>query len=441
MTTPAEQPCLLDLNDVDLRLSRGTEILAHEPGFATWTGTRLELGVPAHAAAWRHPRHTHHRYWQALDTSPLTHLGKRVRHAGDLAYLQLEALRRRAGNPQRVVLLHPGHWQRAQLGLLLGITEAAGFAVAGIVESSVAVGATLPPGTYHFAESCLEQTLVTALEVDATRASRIAQRAVAESGFLALERAVLEVIVAAFLQESRFDPLHDGATEQLLHDQLAEWLALLARREEISLVITHRGVRHLATLQRAAVAEALAPHRVALMQACGDGPALLDDRLARFTGLLDGWPNATLLPPFSTQRGILESPDLNQLSVSGLVSRAQLAAIAGPRSLPVGLNPRTVVSATGATHLLAGAVAQGLTAGPWYLDPACGLHRVRPAETVATVFADSAGSRVESPSGSPLRVNGAAVIGSRRLMPGDRLEVFGCDRVLLAIAVTDGDAA
>ena len=300
MTTPAEQPCLLDLNDVDLRLSRGTEILAHEPGFATWTGTRLELGVPAHAAAWRHPRHTHHRYWQALDTSPLTHLGKRVRHAGDLAYLQLEALRRRAGNPQRVVLLHPGHWQRAQLGLLLGITEAAGFAVAGIVESSVAVGATLPPGTYHFAESCLEQTLVTALEVDATRASRIAQRAVAESGFLALERAVLEVIVAAFLQESRFDPLHDGATEQLLHDQLAEWLALLARREEISLVITHRGVRHLATLQRAAVAEALAPHRVALMQACGDGPALLDDRLARFPGLLDGWPNATLLPPLST---------------------------------------------------------------------------------------------------------------------------------------------
>ena len=441
MTTPSEKPCLLDLNDVDLRLSRGTEILAHEPGFATWTGARLELGLSAHAAAWRHPRQTHHQHWQVLDTSPLTHLGKRVRHAGDLAYLQLEALRRKAGNPRRVILLHPGHWQRAQLGLLLGIAEAAGFEVVGIVESSAAVGATLPPGTYHFVEASLEQTLVTALEVDATKARRMGQRAVTEAGFLALERAVITVIVAAFLQESRFDPLHDGGTEQLLHDQLAEWLSLLARREEISLVITHRGVRHLATLRRAAVESALAPHRVALKQACGDGPALLDDRLARFPGLLDGWPNATLLPPLSAQRGILESPDLNLLSADGLVSRAELAVVPGPRSLPAGLSGDVVAATTGATHVLAGARAQGLAAGPWYVDAACALHRTRPADTVATLSADASGGRVETPGGSPLRVNGAAAVGSRHLAPGDRLEVLGCDRVLLAIAVTDGDAA
>jgi hypothetical protein len=441
MTTPAELPCLLDLNDVDLRLSRGTEILAHAPGFATWTGTKLELGDAAHAAAWRHPRHTHHRHWQVLDTSPLKHLGKRVRHAGDLAYLQLEALRRQAGNPQRVILLHPGHWQRAQLGLLLGITEAAGFAVAGIVEHGVAVGASLPPGTYHFVEACLEQTLVTELRVDATGANRGAQRAVTESGFLALEQAVIEVIVAAFLQESRFDPLHDGGTEQLLHDQLGEWLALLARRDEISLVITHRGVRHLASLQRAAVIRALAPHRAALMRACGEGTVLLDDRLGRFPGLLDGWHGAALLPMGSAQRGILGSPDLHQLTTAGLISRSQLAAIDGARLLPVQLPVRTSAPTACATHLLAGTRAQGLASGPWYLDAHCALHRVRSAETVAAVFGDADGARVESPDGSPLRVNGAALAGSRRLIPGDRLEVLGCDRVLLAIAVTDGDAA
>ena len=441
MTTPAEPPCLLDLNDVDLRLSRGTEMLAHAPGFATWTGARLELGEAAHAAAWRHPRHTHHRYWQVLDTSPLKHLGKRVRHAGDLAYLQLEALRRQAGNPQRVILLHPGHWQRAQLGLLLGITEAAGFTVAGIVEHGVAVAATLPPGSYQFVEACLEQTLVTELDVDVTGANRRAQRAVSESGFLALEQTVIDVIVAAFLQESRFDPLHDGGTEQLLHDQLGEWLALLARRDEISLVITHRGVRHVATLQRAAVTRALAPHRAALMRACGEGTVLLDDRLGRFPGLLDGWQGAALIPAGSAQRGILGSPDLNQLTTTGLISRTQLAAIEGTRVLPLARPVQPVAPTSCATHLLAGTLAQGVAAGPWYLDARCTLQRARSAETVATVSGDAGSVWVETPSGSPLRVNGAALAGSRRLIPGDRLEVLGCDRVLLAIAVTDGDAA
>ena len=441
MTTPVELPCVLDLNDVDLRLSRGSELLAHEPGFATWTGTRLELGQAAHAAAWRHPRHTHHRHWQVLDTSPIKHLGKRVRHAGDLAYLQLEALRRRAGNPQRLWVLHPGHWQRAQLGLLLGITEAAGFTIDGIVESSVAVGATLPAGTYHFVEACLEQTLVTAVEVEASGAHRRTQRILADAGYLALEGAVLEVVVAAFLAQSRFDPLHDGATEQLLHDQLAEWLALLARRDEISLVITHGGVRHLATLHRAAVVNALAPCRAALMQACGEEPALLDDRLSRFPGLLDGWPGATLLPPLTAQRGVWDSPDLAQPATDGLVSRTHLATISGPRTLPAGLNRQQAISPLSATHLLAGTLAQHLNSGPWYLDAECVLHRARPTVPVATLHGDASGSRVEIPVGSPLRVNGVACPGNRRLVPGDRLEVLGCDRVLLAIAVTDGDAA
>lgn len=444
--TASELPCLLDVNDLELRLWRSDAVIAREPGFATWTGQKLELGVAGRAAAWRYPRQTHHRYWQTLDTSPIQTLGKRVRHAGDLVYLQLEALRRRAGNPRTVTVLHPGHWQRAQLGLLLGIADAAGLGVSGLVEYGVAVGATLPPGTWTLVTACLEQTIVSVLEVDDTQAVRTQLRVLSDGGFLALEAAIVTHVVEVFLRERRFDPLHDGATEQRLHDQLPGWLDLLATREEIDVVLSHGGQQHAVVLRRDAVATALLSARRRLRAACGNGPVLLDDRLAQLPGLLDDWPEAMALAPGAAERGLLASPDLPRLGDSGLVSRTSLAVISGPRIWPSGATPPFAADAAPCTHLLLGTRAHALGTGIWAIDATGHLrrasHGVTPGTVIGSLSRTPTGAvRVTAVQDSPLRLNGAHVANDTTLIPGDRLEILGTDRVYLAITVAADDAA
>jgi hypothetical protein len=444
--TASELPCLLDVNDLELRLWRGDTLVAHEPGFATWTGQRLELGVAGRASAWRYPRQTHHRYWQTLDTSPIQTLGKRVRHAGDLVYLQLEALRRRAGNPRAVTVLHPGHWQRAQLGLLLGIADAAGLGVSGLVEHGVAVGATLPPGTWTLVTACLEQTIISVLEVDDTQAVRTQLRVLSDGGFLALEASLVAHVVEVFLRERRFDPLHDGATEQRLHDQLPGWLDLLSTREEIDVVLSHGGQHHAVVLRRDAVAAALLDARSRLRAACGSGPVLVDDRLAQLPGLLEDWPEAMALPLGTAERGLLASPDLPRLADSGLISRTNLAVTPGPRLWPSRATQPFATDAAPCTHLLLGNRAHALGTGSWTIDATGHLRRasqgITPGTPIGRLSRTSTGEvRVSAAQDSPLRLNGTHVAGDSAVIPGDRLEILGTDRVYLAITVTAEDAA
>ena len=133
---------LIDLNDAELRVARDEQEITRSPGYATLVQHTVVVGEQGFAHAWLHPRHTHSHYWETLNTAPITQLGKRIRHAGDLAFLHLEYLREQAGRPDRITLIVPGRYTRTQLSLLLGIAEAAGLTVEGLVDSAVAVGAT-----------------------------------------------------------------------------------------------------------------------------------------------------------------------------------------------------------------------------------------------------------------------------------------------------------
>jgi predicted component of type VI protein secretion system len=78
---------------------------------------------------------------------------------------------------------------------------------------------------------------------------------IAGVGIEALERATSEFIARRFLESARFDPLHDGATEQRLYDQLPEWLARLTRQGEAELSLEHQGNLFRATVSATALRE------------------------------------------------------------------------------------------------------------------------------------------------------------------------------------------
>lgn len=433
-------PLLLDLNDVELRVARGEEEILRSPGYATLVRGTVEVGERGHAEAWAHPRHSHNRHWQALDTTPLRHLGARIRHAGDLVWLHLDSLRRQAGNPGQAILLVPGIWQRAQLNLLLGIVQAAGMRVLALVEGAAAVGAALAPGRYLHLEACLHQSVLTHLEVDAATARCGAREQLTDLGYRHFEQRIVDCIVEHFLRQSRFDVLHDGSTEQLLHSQLAQWLALLGTREKITLTIDHRGARHEATLHRDALVAAVAPLRRELAAKAGAGPVLLDYRLARLPGLLDDWPNARALPASALLVGASHSPELHQLGSESLYLREQLACVP-PEFRRAPLPPDPALPGGTATHLLVREAAYPLSTRAWHLTRRGTVQREAGPDALGAVRRDAHGARVEAAADSALRLNGRAIDGQASLAAGDHLTVAGAACLFVPIAVHGDDAA
>lgn len=431
------RPTLIDLNDVELRIARGTDELLRSPGYATYAGQKVEVGDAGFSLAWLHPRASSNRFWQALDTAPLTTMGKRVRHAGDLAYLHLEHLRERAGRPDRALFLVPGGYQRAQLSLLLGIAQAVGIAVDALVDSAVAAGATLPPGQYTHVEVLMYRTVVSRLSIDAHRATRIAHEVVPDLGHAQFERRVVGCIVDAFLRGSRFDPLHDAATEQQLHVQLAQWLAQLADRPEIALSMEHHGVRHEARIRRDTLVAAVAPLHARLAGVVGRGSVLLDYRFARLPGIPEAWPGATPLPPHAALTGCALSPDLQDISGEGVALRTELAVVPDTARLPAAPAPRTATR--GATHLLCQHVAYPLAPAPLHLTTR-GIQRVATGDAIARALGDADGAWLEVSPGATVLLNGTAVRDRAPLHPGDHVTVAGATTLFVPIVVQDRDA-
>ena len=67
-------------------------------------------------------------------------------------------------------------------------------------------------------------------------------------GFDRLERGCVELIASRFVDASRFDPLHDAATEQYLDDHLHEWMGVAARNGAVTMHVPFNGNEFEATL-------------------------------------------------------------------------------------------------------------------------------------------------------------------------------------------------
>jgi hypothetical protein len=127
----------------------------------------------------------------------------------------------------------------------------------------------------------------------------------------------IRLIAEAFVQQSRFDPLHTAETEQMLQDKLQDWLAAAASGDSVKMEVEYRGVGHEAEVESLELVAAAAPfyHRIvsslrALYRA-DESPALqLTDRVARMPGLADILAARVggeiyLLEPGATARGLL----------------------------------------------------------------------------------------------------------------------------------------
>jgi hypothetical protein len=304
------------LNDAGISVQNEQQVLYREPGFALLDDDSLTTGSAAFQQARVKPRRIHNAFWSDLQTAPLA--DSRFHHlsAADIVSRQLEQTWQRVSG-DGIVMAVPAYMNTAQLSLLLGIAAELQIPVAGMVDAAVAATRREYQGAVPVhVDLSLHSTLLTRLS-QSGQASVDRAEVVEDCGMIALFDAWIALIAEAFVQQSRFDPLHTAETEQMLQDNLQAWLAAAAGGDSVTMEIEYRGIKHAAELESLELVATAAPvyHRIvsslrALYRA-DETPALqLSDRVARMPGLADILTarvggDVYLLEAGATARGLL----------------------------------------------------------------------------------------------------------------------------------------
>ena len=306
------------INDAGISVLDSDTVLYREPGYALLDDDQLTTGSGAFSQARVKPRRIQHSYWSNLQAVPMA--DRRFQHlsAADLVSRQLEQIWKQvSGSGNRIVVAVPAYMGSENLGLLLGIAAELNIPLVGMVDAAVAATRREYKGAVPVHVDLSLHTTILTRVAQSGQAQVDRSAVVEESGIITLYDAWIALIAEAFVQQSRFDPLHTAETEQMLQDSLPDWLSAAAAGKNVALKIEYRGITHQAELDSLELLAAAAPvyHRIvsnlrALYRA-DETPALqLSDRAARLPGFADILAARVggeifLQEPGATARGLL----------------------------------------------------------------------------------------------------------------------------------------
>ena len=434
------------------------------PAVAVVEAERQRFGEDALAACRLLPRRVVSDFWARLDSEPLGPLFPAELRGADLVHAHLETLWAKArARTSEVLLAVGGGYDERQLGVLVGITQALGIPVSGVVDSAVAAASAGFAGerVLHV-ELGQRRAVVTEIRQGA---SLVRERVAAIDRWGADEVVDAQVHGAAeaFVKHARFDPLHDATTEQALFDRLPGWLAALERADSLAVALPCAGRQVETVLTRAQVEAWTArfagelQQQVSVLKHTGEPTSVLvSAHAARLPGFVSRLREVrgvevALLGVHAAAAGALRARDQVRSAPGALRHVTRLPRPDGPEAASSGAAvlipkaPRTA-PAQGSrrpTHLLLDNVAHPITAEPLVLGtaPPAGARRLLlDGETAGVsrshcrVFESAGQAVVEDLSSWGTFVNGERVAGRAVLAAGDRVRVGspGIELVLIA---------
>jgi hypothetical protein len=310
----------IDLNDSAILVVDGRNEPATAPGYAVGHGGDILVGYDARKLARLHPRQTTNRFWQDLSDQPLANMMGGQVSAADLVHAQLEDLV--AGfrdDLDGAIFVVPAHWSNEQLGLLLGVAEDIAVPVLGLVDSAVAATRSEYPGrTLLHVDASLHQLTIAQMS-QSGRSSIQDRHAIDRIGIDRLERTCVELIARHFVESTRFDPLHDGQSEQTLYDNLYTWLGSLKTRKEVKLSMSFGGNDFSATVKAADVVahivdfvEPVVQNVRNLLSVGMPAAVQLTNRLAVFPGFVEAMARMAQVDVFVLEPGATASGALSR---------------------------------------------------------------------------------------------------------------------------------
>jgi hypothetical protein len=247
----------LEVNDAGLQLLReGRPRPEVSPAVALFEDGAVLTGSAAAARAALRPRSIHDAFFDPLDTEPIgPPFPEGIRRA-DLAHAHLTTLFDGARPDDEVFLAVPGFWSAEALGLLVGVATAAGLHVAGLVDAAVASASLIGGAQARLHVDLTRHRAVVSVLSGGPELERTEVAGVEGLGLRSFEEALVRKVAGTFVEETRFDPLHSGASEQALRDALPGWLRELRRAESCEAALPAGSRTHRATLWRAALSQA-----------------------------------------------------------------------------------------------------------------------------------------------------------------------------------------
>jgi hypothetical protein len=246
----------------------------------------------------------------------------------------------------------------------------------------------------------------------------------------------VQVITAAFVTHCRFDPLHHAATEQLLHDHLPNWLALLADNAEIRVQLEYRGARFDTRVERTAVVRAVAPLLTRLRSALPAGAQpVASHRLAAQPAYAEVFGSVPRL------RAAAVFDALRTLSPGDAAEGLKLVTTLPASGTPTLQVATASVSTGDATHLLDHHTAFALKQTPLYLLARGGCSRTPDPMALCSVGREANGPELHALVDGRVMLNGRPVAGRVPLAAGDLVTFTGASALFTAIAVQKDDDA
>jgi len=248
------RPFAIELDDRAVSLAREGRVLSIAPS-AIWDGSSGDLpGASAWGALRRHPT--------AISTR---HLGTLLSQATPtdrtVALVAAEWERRFEADPPRpgesVWVATPARASTQGLRAILSIARAASLSIDGFVDAAVASAAALGlERTAIVLEIGLHHVAATYLDRDGAQVSRRRTVITERAGLMSFYQGWLELVSTTLVKRTRFDPLHNAATEQKLFDSLEIWAAEAASQGSTTAVLTHGTERFDLALTRDQFAQA-----------------------------------------------------------------------------------------------------------------------------------------------------------------------------------------
>lgn len=271
------------------------QVIYREPGYTLLEDDKLVTGLEAFASSRIRPRRIQNKYWADLTTEPLAERQFQHLSNADLVSQQLEQIWQQAAEQgDRLVVAVPAYMSNNNLGLFLGIAAELKIPIVAMVDAAVAATRReYQEGVPVHIDISLQSTILSRM-TQGGQASVERSEVIEDSGMLALYDAWRKVIAEAFVQQSRFDPLHTAETEQVLQDRLHEWLGVASTNAVVPMEVEYRGIKHQAEIESLAIEAAAAPvyQRIAgnlrALYRADETPAIqLSDRAASMPGLAD----------------------------------------------------------------------------------------------------------------------------------------------------------
>ena len=248
------RPFAIELDDRAVSFARDGRVLSSAPS-AVWDGSTGDLpGANAWSGLRRHPTAASTRHLGSLLSQP-------VATDRTVALVAAELVRRLAAQAptaeERVWMAVPARASAQGLSAMLAIARSLSLPVDGFVDSAVASVAAL--GLERSAivlEVGMHHAAATYIDRDGAQVRRRRTVMSERGGLMSFYQGWLELVSTTMVKQTRFDPLHDAATEQQLFDSLAGWAREAADQGSANAVLTKGAERFEVALTRDQFAQA-----------------------------------------------------------------------------------------------------------------------------------------------------------------------------------------